>query len=81
MHRQSLHSLKSRLQGNKPWAILGISRKEYEARRPWAKAGQSRERFEDLLLALGEHPEVLQDLRDYAEAEALTEMIFGQSGD
>lgn len=77
----SLSRLKARLSGNKPWAILGLSRKEYEARRPWARAGQPRERFEEMLLALGEHPEILQDLKDYAEAEALTEMIFGQGGD
>lgn len=73
----SLSRLKARLQGNKPWAILGISRKEYETRRPWVKAGQSRNRFEELLLALGEHPEVIRNLKDYATAEALVEQIFG----
>lgn len=69
--------LKEKLTREKPWALLGLSRKQYEARRPWAAARQPRERFEELLLALGQEPGMLQQLRDYAEAEALTEMIFG----
>jgi hypothetical protein len=70
--------LKEKLGREKPWALLGLSRREYEARRPWAAAGQPRERFENLLRALGQEPGMIQQLREYAEAEALVEMIFGE---
>lgn len=70
-------SLKDRLQRQKPWAILGMPRKRYEASRPWNGFGD-RARFEELLRALGEQPGLVQGLLDEARAEALVEEIFGK---
>ncbi len=33
----------------KPWAILGIPRKQYAAARPWKKAGMPKERYAEML--------------------------------
>lgn len=59
----------------KPWDKLGISRRQYQASGPWKKAGIKRAVYEDILLSLPD--EVLQGLKEEAEAERLVEMIFG----
>lgn len=59
----------------KPWAILGISRREYDKARPWKKAGMSKEAFADLVRAVP--PEAVKILKDEAQAEILTAAIFG----
>ncbi|WP_243367391.1 hypothetical protein [Fundidesulfovibrio soli] len=41
-----------RLKPEKPWAILGISRKRYESSKPWKGAKISREQFEQSLRLL-----------------------------
>jgi hypothetical protein len=33
----------------KPWAILGITRKQYAAARPWKKAGMTKEKYAERL--------------------------------
>jgi hypothetical protein len=33
----------------KPWAILGITRKHYAAARPWRKAGMTKEKYAEML--------------------------------
>ncbi len=70
-------ALKAKLQRQRPWAILKMTRKRYEAIRPWAKFG-SRARFEELLCALGEQPGLVDGLLDEARAEVLVEALFGK---
>ncbi len=64
-----------KLTKEKPWAILGISRRRYEIARPWIKAGMTREAFADLVRAVP--PEAVKILKDEAQAEILTAAIFG----
>ena len=67
------------LEKEKPWAILGITRREYDKARPWKKAGVSRETFAEMVRAVP--PEAIKILKDDAEAEILVEAIFGKTGD
>ncbi len=59
----------------KPWAILGISRKQYAAAKPWKKAGMSREKYAEMLNLIPH--EAMQILKDEVDAERLVEGIFG----
>lgn len=59
----------------KPWAILGISRKQYESCRPWKKAGVSRERFDEIVRLVPS--EATNSLQEEARADILVEAIFG----
>ena len=65
-----------KLKGEKPWAILGISRREYDKARPWKSAGMSKEAFAELVRAVP--PEAVTVLKQEAEAEMLVEAIFGK---
>jgi hypothetical protein len=58
----------------KPWAILGISRKQYATARPWKKAGMSKEKYAEMLNLMP--PETMQILKDEADAERLINEIF-----
>ena len=69
-------SLKQNLESEKPWAILRMPRKRYEAAQPWKKAGLSRAKFEELLLLIPD--ELFGEMRDHAVAEVLVESIFGK---
>lgn len=59
----------------KPWAILGISWKQYAAARPWKKAGVTKEKYSEMLNLMPH--EAMQILKDEADAERLVEGIFG----
>jgi len=59
---------------NKPWALLGLSRREYEARRPWKAAKVSRAEFEDMICQVP--PELIDEIKLHAHAEALVESVF-----
>lgn len=48
----------------KPWAILGITRKQYAAARPWKKAGMSKEKYAEMLNLIP--PGAMQALKDEA---------------
>lgn len=61
----------------KPWAILGISRKQYVAAKPWKKAGMTKEKFSEMLNLIPH--EAMQILKDEADAERLVGKIFGQT--
>ncbi len=65
----------ARLTKEKPWAILGISRREYERARPWKAAKMTKEAFAELVRAVP--PEAVKVLQDEAQAEILTAAIFG----
>jgi len=60
----------------KPWAILKVSRRQYETKRPWVAAKMPRQKFEELLTSL---PDGFTDhcQRD-AEADRLVEAMFGK---
>ena len=64
------------LKNEKPWAILKVSRRQYETKRPWVAANMPRQKFEELITSL---PDGFVDhcQRD-AEAERLIETIFGK---
>ena len=68
-------ALKDKFQQEKAWAILGWSRKQWKARRLWKKAGVSEVRMSQLLQTL-DHS-TIQEMKDYAMTELLTEKIFG----
>jgi len=59
----------------KPWAILGITRKKYAAVKPWKKAGMTKEKYAEML-NLFPH-EAMKILKDEVDAERLVESIFG----
>lgn len=60
---------------NKPWAILKVTRREYEIARPWVRANMERKKFEELLELL---PEGFVDLCHLeAAADKLVASIFG----
>jgi len=69
-------TLKQKFEDEKPWAILRMPRKRYEAAQPWKKAGLSRAKFEEMLLLISD--EFISDMRDHAVAEILVESIFGK---
>lgn len=60
----------------KPWAILGISRRQYETAKPWKKARMSKGAFGKLLCMVP--PEAIKKLKDVADAERLIEAAFGK---
>jgi hypothetical protein len=60
----------------KPWAILGITRKQYDTIKPWKEAGMSKETYAEVLNLMP--PETMQILKEEADAERLVESIFGK---
>lgn len=64
---------------NKPWAVLKVSRRQYETARPWKKAGLSRADYEAIL---GDLPEgFIDELHLEADAEKLLRSVFGAAED
>lgn len=64
-----------KLREEKPWAVMGISRKQYETARLWKKVKMPRGKFDELISSLP--PEMFTDLRLHADGERLAEAIFG----
>jgi hypothetical protein len=56
--------LKKLKRENKPWAVLGMSRREYEVKRPWKVAGVSRDHFEEITVMAP--PELIERLKEEA---------------
>jgi hypothetical protein len=69
-----MSKITDRLKSEKPWAILGISRRHYEASKPWKAAKMSRDQFEQSLRVLPN--EIVQEMKPHAAAEFLTEKLF-----
>jgi hypothetical protein len=61
---------------NKPWAILKISRRQFETVRPWKKSGMSRPMFEELLATLPEG--FIDQLHLEDDAEKILRTVFGE---
>ena len=68
--------LKNLKRENKPWAVLVMSRREYEVKRPWKGTGMSRDKFAEELLKVP--AEVINDIKLDAEVEVLVKKIFGK---
>ena len=64
------------LMQEKPWAILKVSRRQYETNRPWVTANLPRKKFEELLIMLPDG--FIDHCHRDAEAERLVEAIFGK---
>ena len=59
---------------NKPWAVLKISRKQYDTWKPWKKTPLSKKDFEKMVL---EFPDGFMDhVRLLNDAERLVEAMF-----
>ncbi len=59
----------------KPWAILGITRRKYERARPW-KAASAAKMTKETFANLVRCPAV-KSLQDEAQAEILAAALFG----
>ena len=68
-------TLKDKFEQEKPWAILGWTRKQWKARRLWKQAGVTEEKMSQLLQTL-DHS-TIQEMKDYAMTELITDRIFG----
>lgn len=68
-------TLKDKFNQEKPWVILGWTRKQWKARRLWKQAGVTEKKMIQLLQSL-DHS-TIQELKDYAMTELLTDKIFG----
>ena len=60
---------------NKPWVVLGMTRKQYCSSRPWSKTKMTRKDFENLISVLP--PEIFDEIKLQADAEKLAEALFG----
>jgi hypothetical protein len=60
----------------KPWAILGISRRQYDTVKPWKRAKMSKDEFAKLICLVS--PEAIKSLKEHADAERLIEAAFGE---
>ena len=69
-------SLSNKIHQEKPWAILGWTRKQWKVRRLWKQAGVTEKKMSQLLHALDQS--TIQEMKDHVMAEALTESIFGE---
>ena len=68
--------LKDHLQKEKPWAMLGWTRKQWKRSKMWKKAGVSEEKMAQFIAGLDQ--ETITELKDHATAETLVESMFGE---
>ena len=68
-------ALKDKLQQEKPRAILGWTRKQWKSQKMWKMAGVSEDKMVMLLQSL-DHT-TIQEIKDHAIAELLTEKVYG----
>lgn len=62
------------LKQEKPWAVLKITRRQYEEARLWKRTPLDRKAFDALILSLPEG--FVEHLKLEADAEALVSAIF-----
>ena len=67
--------LKEKFLQEKPWAILGWTRKQWKAKKMWKKAGVTEDMMIQMLQTLDYS--IIQEMKDHARAEMLTEKVFG----
>ena len=61
----------------KPWVLLGISRKEYDSLRLWKKTKLSRKEFDSLLSSLPDS--FFKEVKLCVDAEKIVQAIFSKS--
>ena len=71
-----LASMLKKLKQEKPWAVLKVSRRQYETTKPWTRAGVSHDLFEELVL--GQPDGFIDQCHTEADAEKLVEAMFGK---
>jgi len=59
----------------KPWAILGITRRQYDTAKPWKRAKMTKEAFAKIVCMVP--LEAIKSLKEHADAEMLLEAAFG----
>ena len=69
-------SIKEQLKRERPWAVLGWTRKQWKRSKVWKKAGVTEEKMTHLLLAFDYETVVM--LKENAQADALIENMFGK---
>jgi hypothetical protein len=67
--------LKAKIQQEKPWAILGWTRKQWKTQKIWKKAGVTEDKMVQLLQSLDYS--TIQKMKDHAMADLLTDKVFG----
>jgi len=74
LKRRPTSKLKSKLQKEKPWAKLHLSRSDYEAKKPWTASGITRAEFEKLVENMPQ--EGIDLLIEDAQADLLVDLMF-----
>ena len=67
--------LKEKFPQDKPWTILGWTRKQWKAKKIWKKAGVTADMMIQMLQTLDYS--IIQEMKSHAMAELLTEKVFG----
>lgn len=75
-----MSSFTNNLKKEKPWAIMGLTRSQYQRLKPWKSAQKkiSKEQFEDLVRELGAN--FFKDLKFQSDVGELMQGIFGKLG-
>ena len=63
----------------KPWAVMGITRREYESARMWKKTKLNRKEFDKLIISLP--PDFFKEMQLEADGQRLIEALFGKDGE
>lgn len=69
-----MKKFKKQLTQEKPWAIMGWSRKQWKTHKIWKRAGVSEQTMIDFL-QLVDH-ETIKELQDEAKVDLLVKQIF-----
>lgn len=75
----TVYSMPNLFGREKPWVLLGISRKEYDSLRLWTRVKLSRNEFGILLTSLPD--EFFKDVKLRVDVEKLIQAIFSKSGE
>ena len=60
----------------KPWAVMGVTRRQYESARMWKKTKLTRKEFDKLISSLP--PEIFKEMQLEADGQRLIEAVFGK---
>lgn len=69
-------NLAEKISAEKPWALLGVSRRQYDTTKPWKKVNMTKDAFSRLVCTIP--PEAIKILQDQSDAEKLLEAVFGK---
>lgn len=60
----------------KHWAVMGVTRRQYESARMWKKTKLTRKEFDKLISSLP--PEIFKEMQLEADGQRLIEAVFGK---